>query len=142
MPRYIPRPKFDVPSLNAFQLGDLLFLSHDKLPHDCKVFKYALTVVDVASCYKEAEPLTSKESAEVAKAFPKTYKRRPLKWPQLLQGAVAKEMEKNKVPVRRGRVDIHRDPAILERFKCTLAEHLFGPQYAVEMRLPDDKKMD
>ena len=28
-----------------------------------------LTVVDVASRYKEAEPLTSKDSAEVAKPF-------------------------------------------------------------------------
>ena len=45
------------------------FLPHDKLPHGRKVYKYALTVVDVASRYKAAEPLTSKESNEVLKVF-------------------------------------------------------------------------
>jgi len=44
-------------------------MPHDKLPRGHKVFKYALTVIDVASRYKEAEPLTSKNSDEVAKAF-------------------------------------------------------------------------
>jgi len=76
----------------------------------------------VASCYKEAEPLTSKNSDEVAQAFQKIYKRAPLKWPQMLQvdpgrefmGAVTKEMEKHKTYIRRGRVDIHRDQAIVE----------------------------
>jgi len=79
-PFYIPRSKFDLPSANAVHQADFFF-PQDKVLHDCKVFKYALTVVDVASCYKEEESLTSKESAEVAKAFQKIYKRRPLKWP-------------------------------------------------------------
>ena len=60
-PRYIPRPKFDVSLSNAVHQADLLFLPHDKLSHRRKVYKYALTVVDVASRYKAAEPLTSKE---------------------------------------------------------------------------------
>ena len=51
-------------------------------------------------------------------------------------GVVTKEMEKNKVTIRLGCVDIHRDQAIVERFNCTLAERLFGHQYAVEMWLP------
>jgi len=37
-----------------------------------------LTIVDVASRYKKAEPLTSKDSREVAKAFQLIYKRGPL----------------------------------------------------------------
>ena len=84
-PKRIPRPKFDVPTPNAVHQADLLFLPHDKLPRGRKVFKYALTVVDVASRYKEAEPLTSKNSDEVTLAFKRIYKRAPLKWPQLLQ---------------------------------------------------------
>ena len=67
-PKRIPRPKFDVPTPNKVHQADLLFLPHDKLPSGRKVFKYALTVVDVASRYKEAEPLTSKNSDEVALA--------------------------------------------------------------------------
>ena len=136
-PRRIPRPKFDVSTPNAVHQADLLFLPHDKLPRGRKVYKYALTVVDVASRYKEAEPLTSKNSDEVAQAFRKIYRRSPLTWPKMLQvdpgrefmGAVTKEMENHKTYIR-------RDQAIVERFNRTLAERLFGHQYAVEMRLP------
>ena len=119
---------------NKVHQADLLFLPHDKLPRGRKVFKYALTVVDVTSRYKEGEPITSKNSDEVAKAFQTIYKRSPLTWPEMLQvdpgrkfmGAVTKEMEKHKTFIRRGRVEIHRDQAIVERFNRTLAERSFG----------------
>ena len=138
-PRYVPRPKFDVATSNSVHQADLLFLPHDKLRR--KTYKYALTVVDIASRYKEAEPLTLKDSDEVARAFQAIYKRSPLTWPQMLQvdpgrefmGGVTKEMEKHKTYIRRGRTEIHRDQAIVERFNRTLAERLFGHQYAVEM---------
>ena len=141
-PRYIPRPKFDVFLPYAVHQADL-FLPHDKLPHGRKVYKYALTVVDVASRYKAAEPLTSKESDDVSNAFQRIYKKEPLNWPQLLQadpgrefmGAVTKVMENNKTAIRRGRTEIHRDQAIVERFNRTLAERLLGYQYAVEMNM-------
>ena len=147
-PRRVPRPKFDVPIPNSVHQADLLFLPHDKLPRGRKVFKYALTVVDVASRYKEAEPLTSKNSDEVAQGFQKIYKRSPMTWPELLQvdpgrefmGDVTKLMENHKTRIRRGRVEIHRDQAIVERFNQTLSERLFGYQYAVEMRLPEGQR--
>ena len=146
-PRYVPRPKFDVATPNLVHQADLLFLPHDKPPRGKKIYKYALTVVDTASRYKEAEPLTSKDSGEVAKAFQSIYKRSPLTWPQMLQvdpgrefmGSVTKEMEKHKTYIRRGCTEIHRDQAIVERFNRTLAERLFGHQYAVEMLLPEGK---
>ena len=130
---------------NSVHQADLLFLPHDKLPRGRKVYKYALTVVDVASRYKEAELLTSKDSAEVAKAFQSIYRRSPLTWPQMLQvdpgrefmGSVTMEMESHKTFIRRGRTEIHRDQAIVERFNRTLAERLFGHQYAVEMPNPE-----
>ena len=146
-PKYIPRPKFYVASPNSVHQADLLFLPHDKLPHGKKIYKYALTVVDVASRYKAAEALTSKESDEVARSFAKIYRRGPLKWPQILQvdpgrefmGAVTKAMENNKTVIRRGRPNIHRDQAIVERFNRILAEKLFGFQYAVEMNMPSGR---
>ena len=101
-------------------------MPHDKLPRGHKVCKYVLTVVDVASRYKEAEPLTSKNSDEVAKAFQTIYRRSPLTWPEMLQvdpgrefmGAVTKEMDKHKTYIRRRHAEIHRDQAIVERFNC------------------------
>ena len=147
-PRYPPRPKFDVSAPNLVHQADLLFLPHDKLPRGRKIYKYTLTVVDIASRYKEAEPLTSKDSEEVAKAFQSIYKRGPLTWPQMLQvdpgrefmGGVSKEMEKHETYICRGGTEIHRDQAIVERFNLTLAERLFGHQYAVEMLLPEGKR--
>ena len=145
-PRHIPRPKFDVATPNSVHQADLLFLPHDKLRR--KIYKYALTVVDIASRYKEAEPLTSKNSDEVARAFQSIYRRGPLTWPHMLQvdpgrefmGAVTKEMVKHKTYIRRGRTEIHRDQAIVERFNRTLAERLFGHQYAAETLLPEGKR--
>jgi len=55
-------------------------------------------------------------------------------------GTVTKEMDKHKTYIRRGRVDIHCDQAIVEHFNHTLAERLFGHQYAVEMRLPEGQR--
>ena len=145
-PRSVPRPKFDVALPNEVHQADLLFLPHDRVGR--RTYKYALTVVDVASRYKEAEPLASKEAAEVAGALEKIYKRGPLKWPKLLQvdpgrefmGAVNVLLAKHQTEVRRGRVDVHRDQGIVERWNRTLAERLFGHQYAQEMRLPADQR--
>ena len=71
-----------------------------------------------------------------------------MKWPQLLQvdpgrefmGSVTKVMENNKTAIRRGRTEIHRDQAIVERFNRTLAKRLFGYQYAVEMNMKNNDK--
>ena len=41
-------------------------------------------------------------------------------------GGVTKEMEKHKTYIQRGRTEIRRDQAIVERFNRTLAECLFG----------------
>ena len=63
-PRHVPRPKFSVSVPNEMHQAVLPFLPHDRVRR--KTYKCALTMVHVASRYKEAEPLTSKESTEVA----------------------------------------------------------------------------
>ena len=145
-PRRVPRPKFDMAVPNEVHQADLFFLPHDRVGQ--KTFRYALTVVDVASRYKEAEPLATKEAKEVAEALSRIYRRGPLKWPKLLQvdpgrefmGSVSQLLTKHSVQVRGCRVDIHRDQGIVERWNRTLAELLFGHQYAQEMRLPSGQR--
>ena len=136
------RAKFSVSAPNEVHQADLLFLPHDRPGKGKKLYKYALTVVDVASRYKGAEPLSSKESGEVVKAFEKIYSR-VLKWPKLLQvdpghefmGKVNEVMKKHNVSIKRGEAGQHRAQAIVERFNRTLAERLFGHQYDQEILL-------
>ena len=54
----------------------------------------------------------------------------PKKWKK-------KNKKTNETAIRRGRTEIHREQAIVDRFNRTLTERLFGHQYAVEMCLPE-----
>ena len=74
---------FHVSIPNEMHQADLMFLPHDRVRH--KTYKYALIMVNVASRCKEAEPLTSNDSTEVASALSRIYSRGPLKLPKLLQ---------------------------------------------------------
>ena len=144
----IPRPKFDVTKPNEVHQADLLFLPHDRPGRGRKLYKYALTIVDVASRYKEAEPLASKQAKEVAAALSKIYSRSPLNFPKLLQvdpglefeGQVKQLLNKKGVSIRQGRVEIHRDQGIVERFNRTLAERLFGYQQAQELLMDSNER--
>ena len=102
-------------------------------------------MVDIVSRYKKAHLLTSKGADEVAKALTRIYRHGLLKWLKLLQvdpwreflGTVSQTLARHSVEVRRGRVDVYHDQVIVERINHTLAERLFGHQYAQEMRLPE-----
>ena len=83
----------------------------------------------MASGYKGAEPLTSKNSDEVTQAFQKICKPGPLKWPELLvdhkcefMGAVIKEMEKYKTEIQHRRTEIHCYQAIVKPFLIISAQ--------------------
>ena len=137
-PKYVPRPHWSVDRPNEIHQSDLLFLPHDKVGR--KTFRYALVVIDVASRYKDAEALTSKESQEVAKAFEKIYSRK-LDWPKILivdpgkefMGYVTKLMERHNVKIQRSEAGNHIAQAFVERANRTLGERLFSHQYAQEM---------
>ena len=137
-PKYVPRPHWSVDTPNKIHQADLLFLPHDRVGR--KTYRYALVVIDVASRYKDAEALTSKESQEVAKAFEKIYSRK-LNWPKTLivdpgkefMGSVTKLMERHNVKIQRSEAGNHRAQAFVERANRTLGERLFSHQYAQEM---------
>ena len=138
-PKYLPRPHWSVDRPNEIHQADLLFLPHDRVRR--KTFRYALVVIDVASRYKDAEALTSKESHEVAKAFEKIYSRK-LNWPKTLivdpgkefMGNVTKLMERHNVKIQRSEAGNHRAQAFVERANRTLGERLFSHQYAQELK--------
>ena len=81
-----------------------------------------MTVFDVASRFKAAEPFTSNNSSEVSKALQTIYKRGQLRWLKVLVfdpgrefvGEVSREMTKHDVRIRRGDVNVHRDQEIVE----------------------------
>ena len=137
-PEYIPRPRWAVSEPNQVHQADLLFLPHDTIWG--KVYRYALVVIDVASRYKDAEALRTKESGEISKCFIKIYSRR-LSWPGVLMvdpgrefmGSVTTLMEKHGVKIQRGQAGNHRSQAFVERANRTLSERLFSFQYAQEM---------
>ena len=143
-PRYIPRPHWTVEKPNEIHQADLLFLPHDTVR---RKFKYALVVIDVASRYKDAEPLTSKESSEVAKSFEKIYSRK-LKWPARIiidpgkefTGHVTSLMKKHNVIIQRSEAGNHRAQAFVERANRTLSERLFSFQYGKEMSSDDNER--
>ena len=53
----------------------------------------------------------------------------------------SKEIENRTSYIIRGRAEIHRDQALVERFNRTLAEFLFGHQCAIEMLLPPEQRL-
>ena len=138
VPKYIPSSSFTVSTPNEVHQADLLFLPHDVVKKT--TYRYALTVVDIASRYKEAEPLSTKDSIGVAKALERIYGR-VLKWPTLLQvdagtefmGAVSKTLKSHNTKVRRAEAEYHKGQSVVERFNKTLAERLFGYQYWKEI---------
>ena len=137
-PEYIPRPRWTVSKPNQVHQADLLFLPHDTIWG--KVYRYALVVIDVASRYKDAQALRTKESGEISKCFVKIYSRR-LSWPGVLMvdpgrefmGSVTTLMGKHGVKIQRGQAGNHRSQAFVERANRTLSERLFSFQYAQEM---------
>ena len=137
-PKYIPRPHWTVDKPNQIHQADLLFLPHDRVGR--KTYKYALVVVDIASRYKDAEPLTTKESREISEAFKKIYSRK-LKYPKTLMvdpgkefmGEVSKLMNYHNVRIQRSEAGNHRAQAFVENANRILGEKLFSHQYAQEM---------
>ena len=137
-PKKIIRPKFENYIPNDTHQIDLLYLPYDKIGK--KKYKYALTIVDLATRYKDAEPLTERSTNAVAIALSKIYNRR-LTFPRLIQcddgaefkGKVNQLFLKHHVLVKRGIPGNHRSQAIVESFNKQLAERLFSYQYDREM---------
>ena len=123
---------------NFIHQADVLFLPHDKI--GSRTYKYALTLIDVASRYKVARPLTDKSAATVSDTMTSIYNEKgtPLVWPHTLmvdaggefRGETQRMFEKHNVIVRRGDKGHHRSQAFVESFNKVLGQRLFRAMYA------------
>ena len=138
-PKIITRPHFVNITPNDTHQMDLLYLPHDTIRR--KRFKYALTVIDIASRYKDAEPLTDKSASSVSVAIQEIYRRGPLTYPRMIQVDDGKEfkgqfnqlMLKHKVEIKRGIPGNHKSQALVENFNKQVSERLFSYQYHREL---------
>ena len=142
-PRRVDRPHYEVEVPNEMHQFDVLYMPKDTLYGNA--YKYILSGIDVASRYKVARPLRTKQAKEVAEMISDIYKVGPLTWPKIFQcdngsefkGEVAKMLEKHDVKIRRVTTKYkHTHTAFVEALNKSLAENLFKVQDAQELNDP------
>ena len=116
---------------------DLLYMPSDTL-HGNK-YKYILAGIDVASRYKVARPLRTKQAKDVAEMVADIYKVGPLTYPKIFQcnngsefkADVTKLLEKHEVKIPRVTTKYkHTHTAFVEALNKIVAERLFKVQDA------------
>ncbi|CAG8550489.1 479_t:CDS:2, partial [Gigaspora rosea] len=128
----------------------------DLLPHVYdnqergKVYLHTLVLIDVATRFKCAIALVSKNSLEVWNAIEKIYNepKNPLTWPALLmvdgagefKGAFARGMERYNVPIRVVDLYSFESLALVKKFKQDLARLIYKIQYAIKGKLREGER--
>jgi transposase InsO family protein len=136
-PPPIQYARFDETRPNRIHQSDVLFLPHDKVGN--QTYKYCLTLVDIASRYKAARALKTKDAATVARELASIYDdaKCPLVWPEQMmvdlgtefKGATTTALESHGVLIRRADKGHHRSQAFAESFNKVLAQRLFRSMY-------------
>jgi transposase InsO family protein len=139
--KYAAHGHFLVTKPNFLHQMDIMFLPKDG--H----YKYALCLIDTATRYKAAQPLTNKSASSVAKALDKIYSTdENLQFPQQMnvdsgsefKGDVKTLLEENNVKVNYSEPGHHRSQSMVERFNRTLAERLF--KHMTDKEMKDNKQ--
>jgi len=132
----------EMPHLRSFTPNmthqvDILYLPNDK------GYKYALVVVDVNTKMADAEPLKTHSSEEVVKAIDKIYNRKILKKPSMFinvdngsefKGSFTKWAKKNKIAIRTGMTNRHRQQALVEYINLVIGRAIFIRMNAEELQ--------
>ena len=131
------------PACSSIQF-DLLYMPSDTLYGN--KYKYILSRIDVASRYKVARPLRTKQAKDVADMIADIYKVGPLTYPKIFQcdngsefkAEVTKMLEKHEVRIQHAMTKYkHTHTAFVEALNKILAEQLFKVQDAQELNDPD-----
>ena len=78
-PKQVDRPHYQVTTPNEMNQFDLLYMPLDTLYR--KKYKYILAGIDVASRFKVARPLRTKQARDMAEMIANIYKVGPLMYP-------------------------------------------------------------
>ena len=105
-PKRVDRPHYEVTIPNKIHQFDLLYMPSDSL-YGSK-YKYILAGIDVASRYKVARPLRTKQARDVAEMIADIYKVGPITYLKIYQcdngsefkGEVTKILEKREVKIQ------------------------------------------
>ena len=143
-PKRINRPHYEVTVPNEMHQFDVLYMPKDTLYGNA--YKYILSGIDVASRYKVARPMRTKQAKNVADMIADIYKVGPLTWPKIFQcdngsefkAEVTKMLEKHGVKIRRATTKYkHTHTAFVESLNKILTENLFKVQDAQELNDPE-----
>ena len=143
-PKSIDRSYYEVTIPNEMHQFDLLYMPSNTLYGN--KYKYILAGIDVASRYKVARPLRTKQARDVAEMIADIYKVGPLTYPKIFQcdngskfkGEVTKMLGKQEVKIRRVTTRYkHIHTAFVEALNKILAERLFKVQDAQELNDPE-----
>ena len=142
---HLPPPKrVDRPHYEVMHQFDLLCMPSDTLYGN--KYKYILSGIDVASRYKVARPLRTKQTKDLADMIADIYKVGPLTYPKIFQGhngsefkaEVTKMLEKHEVRIRCTRTKYKQThTAFVEALNEILTENLFKVQDAQELNDPE-----
>ena len=123
---------------------DLLYMPLDTLYGN--KYKYILSGINVASRYKVARPLRTKQAKDMAEMIVDIYKVGPLTYPKIFQcdngsefkAEVTKLLEKHKVKIQHVMMKYkHTHTAFVEALNKILTERLFKVQDAQELNDPE-----
>ena len=143
-PKSIDRPHYQVTVPNEMHQFDLLYMPSDTLYRN--KYKHILAGTDVASRFKVARPLRTKQARDVAEMIVNIYKVGPLTYPKIFQcdnGSkfkveVTKMLEKHKVKIQQVTMKYkHTHTAFVEALNKILEDRLFKVQDAQELNDPE-----
>ena len=143
-PKRVDRPHHEVMIPNEMHQFNLLYMPSDKLYGN--KYKYILSRINVASRYKVARPLITKQAKDVADMIANIYKVGPLTYPKIFQcdngtefkAEVTKMLEKHEVRIQRAMTKYkHTHTAFIKALNKILTEQLFNVQDVKELNDPE-----